>query len=74
LPVLYVGPAGSNVDEAIARFGCGTSLREGDVARLVAAVRDLGDDTSVRSNARKAFEEAYCDDAALPAFDAVLDA
>ena len=35
LPVLYVGPAGSNVDEAIARYGCGTSLREGDVDGLV---------------------------------------
>ncbi len=28
LPVLYVGPTGSNVDEAIERFGCGTQLAQ----------------------------------------------
>ena len=39
LPVLYVGPAGSNVDDAILAFDCGTSLREGDVEGLLAAVR-----------------------------------
>jgi colanic acid biosynthesis glycosyl transferase WcaI len=74
LPVLYVGPVGSNVDEAIERFGCGISLREGDVARLVAAVRGLADDTTaVRRNARAAFDAAYCDTATLPLFDEVLD-
>lgn len=73
LPIIYVGPEGSNVDEAIARFSCGMSVREGDRAALVAAVRGLADDASMRANARKAFEEAYCDDAAQPAFDAVID-
>jgi hypothetical protein len=73
LPVLYVGPAGSNVDEAITRFDCGTSLREGDVAGLVAAVRTLRDDTAVGANARKAFDEAYSDVATLPRFDEVID-
>jgi colanic acid biosynthesis glycosyl transferase WcaI len=76
LPVLYVGPTGSNVDEAIERFGCGTSLREGDVDGLVAAVRALRDgrDPEVRKRSRAAFDEAYCDTAVLPRFDAVLDA
>jgi hypothetical protein len=74
LPILYVGPAGSNVDEAIARFGCGVSLREGDVAGLVDAVRGLRADGTVRAVARKAFEEAYSDEAALPRFDAILTA
>lgn len=74
LPVLYVGPERSNVDEAITRFGCGTSLRHGDVAGLVAAVRALRDDPAGRAASRKAFEEAYCDTATLPAFDAVLEA
>jgi hypothetical protein len=74
LPVLYVGPAGSNVDEAIERFGCGTSLREGDVAGLVTAIRGLrGDTTDLRRRARAAFDAAYCDEATLPRFDALLD-
>ncbi len=75
LPVLYVGPQGSNVDEAIERYGCGTSLREGDVAGLVKAVRALRDPSTaeVRRRARAAFEAAYSDVAALPRLDAVLD-
>jgi colanic acid biosynthesis glycosyl transferase WcaI len=75
LPVLYVGPAGSNVDDAIERFACGTSLREGDVDGLVAAVRSLREPEAVaqREAARRAFEEAFCDTAALPRFDALLD-
>lgn len=73
LPILYVGPAGSNVDEAIHRFGCGTSLRHGDVAGLVAAVRRLRGGEAVRTRAREAFERAYCDAATLPQWDAVID-
>jgi hypothetical protein len=76
LPVLYVGPEGSNVDEAITRFGCGASLREGDVDGLVTAVRDLsGPEGEVaRQRARAAFEQAYSDEATLPRWDAILDA
>jgi hypothetical protein len=72
LPVLYVGPAGSNVDEAIERFGCGTSLREGDVEGLVAAVRSLPPRADSMARSRSAFEAAYCDVATLPLWDAVL--
>jgi colanic acid biosynthesis glycosyl transferase WcaI len=75
LPVLYVGPPGSNVDEAIARFGCGTSLREGDVDGVVAFVRALRDPGAgaLRARARAAFDAAYSDEAALPRLDAVLE-
>lgn len=76
-PVIYVGPPGANVDEAIAAYGCGSSLRQGDAAGLAAAIRLLRDDPQLREeqsrNARKAFEEAYCDARTLPQFDAVLD-
>lgn len=72
LPVLYVGPAGSNVDEAIAAHEVGFSIRTGDVAGVVAAVRALRGDEAVRERARRAFETVYCDAATLPAFDAVL--
>ncbi|HEX7133450.1 MAG TPA: glycosyltransferase family 4 protein [Iamia sp.] len=76
LPILYVGPAGSNVDEAIDRFGCGVSIRSDDAEGLAAAVRRLRDDHGWRrelsANARRAFEEAYSDTATLPRWDAVL--
>src|SRR5690606_23130368 len=73
LPVLYVGPVGSNVDEAIERFGCGASVRNGDVEGLVSAVQRLRVDAAARARARAAFEEAYSDDAVLPRWDAVID-
>lgn len=73
LPILYVGPAGSNVDEAIAAHGVGVSVREGDAAGVVNALRSLRDDEELRRRARKVFEEAYSDAATLPAFDRLLD-
>jgi colanic acid biosynthesis glycosyl transferase WcaI len=76
-PVIYVGPAGTNVDEAIAAYRCGFSLRQGDAAGLVDAVRRLRDDPELREeqsrNARKAFEEAYSDARTLPQFDELFD-
>lgn len=73
LPILYVGPAGSNVDEAILETDCGHSLREGDVDGLVEAVLSLRGDTGARERSRRAFEERYCDEATLPQWDAILD-
>lgn len=73
LPVLYVGPSGSNVDEAIAATGCGTSLRHGDVEGLIDAARRLGHDPEARRRSRQAFETRYCDDVTLAQWDAVLD-
>lgn len=73
LPILYVGPAGSNVDEAITRYGAGRSLREGDVDGLVRAVHELRQDPDAAGRARAAFEDAYCDTATLPLFDELLD-
>lgn len=77
LPIVYVGPEGSNVDAAIVRFGCGVSLRTDDEQGLADAVRRLRDDPGWRAElsacSRRAFEEAYCDEATLPQWDAVLD-
>ena len=73
LPVVYVGPEGSNVDEAIERYDVGRSLRQGDVAGVVDAVRSLARDEGARARARRAFVEHYSDEAVLPAFDRVLD-
>jgi colanic acid biosynthesis glycosyl transferase WcaI len=74
LPVLYVGPAGSNVDEAITRHEVGCSVRIGDVDGVVTGVRALRDDPYAAERARAAFETAYSDDAALPQLDRLLDA
>jgi len=85
LPLIYLGPSDEspqgrrsrgNVDEAIRRFDCGVTIRHGDSARLAefclrleASPEDLG---GYRERARHAFEEAYCDQSTLPAFDALL--
>ena len=73
LPVVYVGPEGSNVDEAIRRHDVGRSLRHGDVKGFVAAIRELPADEGARRRARQAFEDHYSDAAVLPTFDRVLD-
>jgi glycosyltransferase involved in cell wall biosynthesis len=76
LPVLYLGPAGSNVDEAITSFDCGLSAREREVDRVVAWLRHLLEDSTARQQlsqrAREAFAYAYSDRQALTAFDTVL--
>jgi hypothetical protein len=71
--VLYVGPEGSNVDEAIRQHAVGCSLRHGDVRGFVDAVRSLAADPTARERCRRAFAEHYSDRAALPAFDRVLE-
>jgi glycosyltransferase involved in cell wall biosynthesis len=77
LPVIYVGPAGGNVDEAIRRFGCGVSVRPGEAEALAAAIRAIiskpAEHQSLRRRARSAFEQAYCDLRNLARFDAVID-
>jgi glycosyltransferase involved in cell wall biosynthesis len=77
LPVIYAGPEGTNVDQAITGYRCGSSLRQGDVAGLAEAIRRLRADPSLAEelsrNARRAFEDAYSDRSALPRFDAVLE-
>jgi glycosyltransferase involved in cell wall biosynthesis len=78
LPIVYVGPEGSNVDEAIRRFGCGASLRHGEAEALVEYVSRLARDSRFRSElserARRAFQDAYSDEAVLPQFDDLIEA
>lgn len=76
LPILYVGPAGGNVDEAIQRFGVGVSLRHDDVDGIVDFLRKIAQEREFRRalgrNARTAFEQAYCDKQTLPQFDELI--
>lgn len=77
IPVIYAGPTGTNVDQAINEYACGYSLRQGDVAGLADAIRHLRADPALSAelsrNARRAFEESHCDERALPRFDALLE-
>lgn len=77
LPVLYIGPERSNVDDAIRRFNCGVSVRHGDVAGVESFVRRMAFDSQARAamrlRARAAFEEAYCDVRTLPQFDRLIE-
>ena len=76
LPVVYIGPEKSNVDDAIARFGCGVSARIGEVDRVVGAIRAMMHDSlehaAMRDRARDAFDAAYCDERTMPQFERVL--
>jgi glycosyltransferase involved in cell wall biosynthesis len=76
LPLVYVGPEGSNVDQIVRRFGCGVSLRVGDARGLAEAVLRLKNSPQERSalgrRARQAFEEAHSDLRAMPQFDALI--
>ena len=77
VPMLYAGPTGTNVDHAITEYACGFSLRQGDVAGLVDAIRRLRSHpdlaAALSKNARRAFEETYSDRSALPRFDSLLE-
>ncbi len=76
LPVLYIGPPKSNVDDAIRSFACGASLRNGDSAAVVHCIREWMADPermgAMRRRARFAFEQAYCDQRTLPVFTELL--
>jgi colanic acid biosynthesis glycosyl transferase WcaI len=77
IPITYVGPAGSNISEAIDRYGCGVAVRHGDVDGLVAAIRRWREHPETRDaaaeRARQAFVESYSDQATLPLWDDLLD-
>lgn len=77
LPVLYIGPRGSNVDDALARFDCGASLRNGDAEGAARYLRSLlrspAELARARERARHAFESAYCDARTLPQFEELVN-
>ena len=76
LPLLYLGPQGSNVDDAITRFGVGISLRHSLAACGATFLKELANDSArlaqLRTRSRQAFEEAYSDVRVLPQFDTFI--
>ena len=78
LPVLYAGPEGPNVDQAIVDYGCGFSLRQGDVAGLADAIRrppfrpGPGRGSCHGMHGARS-RRPHSDRSALPRFDALLE-
>jgi putative colanic acid biosynthesis glycosyltransferase WcaI len=76
LPVLYIGPEQTNVDDCLSRFGCGLSLRQGQAEEALEFLLNLSRDRAkleaLKAKARDAFDEAYCDEKAMPQFEAVF--
>ncbi|MFK7788354.1 MAG: glycosyltransferase family 4 protein [Phycisphaeraceae bacterium] len=76
LPILYVGPEGSNVDDAVTTYDCGLSARHGQANEIVGFIRNLMQHPeqhhAQRKNARSAFDAAYNDQQTLRQFDALL--
>ena len=77
LPILYLGPEGSNVDEAIRHYECGASLRHGDVHGVVAFLRRLGSEPhykeGLRQRAALGFADGFAEEKAFRCFDEVVD-
>jgi len=77
LPVIYLGPVGSNVDDAIVNHDCGGSFRLDQVQATVNFIRKLYKDTEhsaeLKANARAAFDNAFCDRQTLQQFDQIID-
>ena len=75
-PVLYIGPNGGNVSEAIDGYSCGISLRNGDINGCISALRKFRDDhdyrTALGNNARRAFLDRYSIDSAYEHFLALF--
>ena len=78
MPILYIGPQGSNVDEAISSYRCGLSARHGQEQDIVDFIRTLLQHPDQRhglmKNARIAFDQTYNDTTNLKLFeDLILD-
>ena len=76
LPVLYVGPKKTNVDDAIDRYRCGLSFRNAEAAEIGQALKSLRADEKelqhLRHRALAAYEDAYCANKTLPQFHELL--
>jgi glycosyltransferase involved in cell wall biosynthesis len=72
LPIIYIGPPGSNVDDAITNYHCGVAIAPGDAASLITSIETLVQNPEKRaelsSNARAAFDLAYNDEEVIPHF------
>ena len=77
LPILYVGPEKSNVDEVLTCFDCGISVRHGNPGDIVDFIRKLAEDPThheaLCKQSRLAFETNYSDRQAFTRFESLLE-
>ena len=55
LPILYLGPLESNIDNAVNAYQCGISLRQGDTEGLVDALEMLASSQDIWQGICKTF-------------------
>jgi glycosyltransferase involved in cell wall biosynthesis len=58
-PILYVGPAEGEIHDIISREDVGSSVRGGDVIRLVAEIRRFRDESAERARAGKRARDLF---------------
>ncbi len=75
-PVLFVGPADSEIARLVRESGCGAACLPGDATGLAQLIRRLADDVALRKaqseRARQLYTERFTGDAALAGWDALL--
>lgn len=78
VPLLYLGPAGSNVAEAIDEFGCGFHVGPSDFDGLESSLRQIASDEldhgELRRRARRAAAERYSEGIGAGRLKAYLEA
>lgn len=76
-PLIYLGPDGSNVAEAIAAYDCGFSIAENDASAWAAFVNKITDAgfsyQTYAGNASRAFADRYREQAGVSAFCAAVE-
>ena len=76
LPILYVGPEGSNVDEAVKQFDCGFSARHDQPDQIARFIKHLMADPAqhqaLKKKARNAFDQQYNVTKTLPRFEELV--
>jgi colanic acid biosynthesis glycosyl transferase WcaI len=75
-PVLFVGPAGSEISRLVQQTACGAAFVPGDAGGLVEGIVRLAKDSALRqaqsTRARALYEEAFTGDAALARWNGLL--
>ncbi len=75
-PVVFVGPADSEIARLLRQTGCGSAFLPGDATGLAQGIRRLADEPTLRathsSQARNLYEARFTGDAALEGWDALL--
>jgi putative colanic acid biosynthesis glycosyltransferase WcaI len=76
-PTIYIGPMSGEVHDILSEGRCGTTIRNGDVSGLVAAIRSYASDPVRRqsegANARRVFESRFTKANGLRSFQQIVE-